>query len=61
MAKVENQLITQSIPRVVLTAAQVAENANYIENWAMKHAVQIDAHNEMIEKDGMWNDGFRLF
>jgi hypothetical protein len=35
--------------------------ATYISGWAVKYAPQIKAHNEMVEKDGLWSDDLRLF
>ena len=61
MAKTDNQVLfdTASNPSVARTRSE--ENAAYIENWAVKYAAQIAAHNEMLESHGLWNDEFRAF
>ena len=46
---------------VATAMVRAEENAAYIENWAVKYAAQIAAHNEMLESHGLWNDEFRAF
>jgi hypothetical protein len=37
------------------------ETALYMANWSVKYADQIATINEMVEKEGIWSDGLRLF
>jgi hypothetical protein len=60
MAKADNQRPTEPASAPVLSTAQQAENAAYVENWSVKYAAQIAAHNKMIEQNGDWNDEFRV-
>jgi hypothetical protein len=61
MAKADNEISSQPLLASQLTLAQVTENAAYVASFGVKYTAQIAAHNEMLEKDGLWNDEFRAF
>ncbi len=61
MAKINNQNSDGAGPRFEVSQTQSEENAAYLENWSVKYAVQVAAHNEMVERDGLWSDELRLF
>jgi post-segregation antitoxin (ccd killing protein) len=61
MAKADNQPPDDATQRLAPSATQSEESKAYFENWSVKYAEQIAACNEMIERDGLWSDGLRMF
>jgi hypothetical protein len=37
------------------------ETADYVANWPIKYAAQIQALNKMVEDEGLWSDDLRQF